>query len=374
MQIRSFAARFVRTEASGGILLAAAALCGLVWANAWPGSYDSMLHAPYLESAISEGLMTIFFLVVGLEIARELRSAERGTAVLPVAAALGGMVVPAAVFLAINAGGDAGRGWAIPTATDIAFAMGVVTLLGRWVPAPLRVFLLALAIVDDLAAIVVLALFYSASPDVLWLGACAACFAGYDLVGRRGPAWPLVLLGALGWYALYRSGVHPALAGVAAGVLTPPPLSPRLEERLHPVSVYVVLPLFAVVNAGVALSGFGDAVTSRVGLGVVLGLVAGKPLGILAGTALAVRLGCRLPGGVSWRQLAGVGCVAGIGFTVSLFVTSLAYTDPARVAAAKAGIVVGSLAAAALGAAVLASARHDPDPDPDPPPAAPTPA
>lgn len=377
---------FIHTEASSGLVLAAAALAGMVWANSpWSHAYESLLHASYagidVEHAVSEGLMTIFFLVVGLEIAREFREGElreRRTALMPIVAAVGGMAVPALVFFAFNAAGGGGRGWAIPTATDIAFALGVLALLGSRVPAPLRVFLLALAIVDDIGAIVVLAIFYSTSLAPAWLGVAAVLMAGYAVTARvaRSPRIVvplLVLLLSAAWFALFQAGIHPTLVGVAAGILTPPALARSFEHGLHPWSVFLVLPLFALANSGVSLSGAGEALTSRIGLGIALGLVVGKPLGIVLGSAIAARLAhCPLPGGASWRQVTGVGLVAGTGFTVSLFVTSLAYVDPERIAAAKVGIVAGSVAAASLGALLLAgvarreAAASEPEPEAQP--------
>lgn len=355
------AAAFLRTEAASGVVLAGAAAVALLWANSpWSATYETLRHGSVagigVERAISEGLMTVFFLVVGLEITRELRERDRQAAALPVVAAVGGMVVPALIFVAVNAGGDH-RGWAIPTATDIAFALGALTLLGSRVPAELRTFLLTLAITDDVLAIVVLALFYGTPLSPGWLLAAVVPLAA---VTRARHALVLVPLTVAAWLALHAAGVHPALAGVAVGTLTPRALAGPLEHRSHPWSANVVLPLFALANAGVALARTADALTSTVGVGVVLGLVVGKPLGIVAASALAVRSGrCTLPAAVSWRQIVGIGCIAGTGFTVSLFVTSLAYPDAGTAATATIGIVTGSLLAAALGAVVLAQTDRD---------------
>jgi NhaA family Na+:H+ antiporter len=355
--------------------------------------------------------MTLFFLVVGLEIKRELTTGElrdRRAAALPVIAAVGGMVVPALLYLALNAGGDGAHGWGIPMATDIAFALGVLTLAARSAPASLKPFLLTLAIVDDIGAIVVIALFYSGG--VTWeplLVAAAMLGAIVALQRIHVRATPVYLVLGVGvWLAVLESGVHPTVAGVALGLLTPsvafqrpgavseeahriadetvddpvPPdadapqwlrlaelsretVSPlaRVEAALHPWTSSLVVPLFALANAGVALSGeaLGDALRSPVALGIVLGLVVGKVVGIALASLGAVRLGIgRLPEGAGTRALLGTAAVAGIGFTVSLFVAELAFSAPALVDSAKIGIFAGSIAAGALGFALLRAGRR----------------
>jgi NhaA family Na+:H+ antiporter len=401
---------FVGTEAAGGIVLVVAAVVALAWANSpWDGSYTSLWTTRVtfrvgtvgvdedLRHAVNDGLMALFFLVVGLEIKRELAVGdlrEIRTASLPIVAALGGMVTPAAVYLAVNAGEPGTRGWGIPMATDIAFALGVLALLGSRVPASLKLFLLTLAIVDDVGAITVIAVFYSENLDAVALGVALAALAG--AIGLRlARVWwpaPYIGLGLACWLATYQSGVHATLAGVAFGLIAPArPLAPaqvarewaqdladepsatemrqmmtmaretvsvteRLEELLHPVTSFVVVPVFALANAGVPIgAGAFDAPgTERVAAGVALGLLAGKVLGITGACALAVRLGvARLPEAVTWLQIAGVATVAGIGFTVSLFIGDLAFDDAALADAARLAVLVTSVVAAAAGLGVL---------------------
>jgi NhaA family Na+:H+ antiporter len=316
---------FLAAEAAGGVVLLAATVVALAWANSpWRSSYAELWSHEVslgvrldLRHWINEGLMTLFFLVVALEIRRELREGElreRRAAALPICAALGGMVAPAAVYLLVTAGSDGTRGWGIPMATDIAFAVAAVSALGRRVAPSVRVFLLALAIVDDIGAIVVIAVFYG---------------------------------GTEGWAVL---------AAVVVALVLPKPIAATVERRLHPWTGFVVVPLFALANAGLYLGGgvFHDAVATPITWGVVLGLVVGKPLGIVGASALAVRLRVGvLPAGAGWRQLLGAAAIAGIGFTVSLFIAGLAFTDPSDAAAATVGVLTGSLVAAAMGALVL---------------------
>lgn len=399
---------FLRIESAGSILLLLAAAIALLWANSpWAESYDSFWHTELtiglgdgaleqsLQHWVNDALMVIFFFVVGLEIKYELVKGDLRdprTAALPVIAALGGMVVPAVLFVLVTGPGHEGaHGWGIPMATDIAFAVGVLGLLGSRVPAGARLFLLTLAIADDIGAIAVIAVFYTADLSLGWLAGALAGLAAMALL-RRSRVWTLWLYAALGvaiWYMLLRSGVHATLAGVAIGLLTPTvplfeprvardearraladdeldaeeigrlhfllansvPPAERIQAALHPISAYLVLPVFALANAGVPLGGFGDLVASPIALGVIAGLVIGKPLGILAFTWLAVRFGVgRLPEGTGWPVVLGVGMVAGIGFTVSLFVAGLAYPDHEALAdAAKVGILLASTTAAVLG-------------------------
>jgi NhaA family Na+:H+ antiporter len=316
-------------EAAGGIVLLVATVAALIWANSpWRAGYAEL--AENLRPVVNDGLMALFFFVVGLEIKREIVTGELRdpkAVGLPVMAAVGGMVVPAALYGAVNAGGPGSAGWGIPMATDIAFAIGVASLLGKRIAAPLRLFLLTLAIADDIGAILVIAVFYSGGPSWSWL----------------------------------------TIAGVALGLLTPArprqtggePVTERLESALHPWTTFGVVPLFALANAGVAISAGAvrDAVTSAVGGGIVLGLVVGKTVGITAGSWAAVRLGVgRLPEGVSWLQLVPVAALAGIGFTVSLFITGLAFDDPALRETATLAVLVASALAALLGAALTTGA------------------
>jgi NhaA family Na+:H+ antiporter len=409
-------AAFLRVEAAGGIVLLVAAVAALAWANSpWSSSYETVWStevALYVGSFeltedlrhwINDALMVLFFLVVGMEIKRELTYGELRdprAAAVPIAAAVGGMLVPAAIYASLNAGGEGAAGWGIPMATDIAFALGVVALLGRRIPAVARVFLLSLAVVDDLGAIAVIGAFYTDRLSVAWLG--AAVLGLVAIVALRWlRVWslhPYLLLGGFVWFATYESGVHATIAGVALGLLTPAkplldrvpaqrylqesqeggpperldaklvrryrflldeavPVVERFEHALHPWSAYLVLPLFALANAGIDLRGgvLGDAAASTVTIGVVLGLVVGKTAGVLAIAWLAVRLRLgRLPGGVTWPTLAGLAMLAGIGFTVSLFIAGLAFPpgSPAETDA-KVGILVGSVIAAVIGGAVL---------------------
>lgn len=374
---------FLRTEVAGGAILLVASIAALVWANApgdsyrdvWDRTVGGDAGAFHLELSlahwISEGLMTLFFLIVGLEIKRELVRGELSdlkSAALPVAAAAGGMVVPAAIYVLFNAGGDGARGWGVPMATDIAFSIGLLALLGSRTPVGLKVFLLALAIVDDLGAIAVIAIFYSSDLDIAWLAVALAVALGSATVGARTSVpWLVVLPVVLVvcWLALHEAGVHATIAGAALGLLTPAGAHSetaqanaltRIEDALHPWVSYLVIPLFALSAAGVELGGgaIGDAVNSRVTLGVALGLVLGKPLGIFAASCLATRLGvATLPRGTSWSQIAGAGLLAGVGFTVSLFVTDLAFNRSSLVEEAKIGILAASACAGALGLLVL---------------------
>ena len=404
--------RFLHVETAGGILLLAATVVALVWANSpWSASYADVWHTELtievggraisedLRHWVNDALMALFFFVVGLEIKRELvdgHLADRRDALLPAIAALGGMLVPAAIYLAVNAGGPGGDGWGVPMATDIAFAVGVLALLGPRVPVALKILLLALAIVDDIGAIAVIAVFYS---DEIHLGWVLAAIAGLCLVAllRRARVWYLPVYGALAlgvWFATFQSGIHATIAGVALGLLTPGrPLLPdsqaaaiadelsadrdvtveevrsmsfrlresvsvaeRLQDLIHPWTSYLVVPLFALANAGVPLSGdvSADAATSRVTIGVIAGLVVGKLVGIVGAVVLATRMRiATLPAGVTLGQVTGVALLAGIGFTVSLFVTGLAFDDAALQDEAKIGILIASAVAAVLGVAVL---------------------
>jgi NhaA family Na+:H+ antiporter len=420
--------RLLDHEAAGGVVMLVAATFAIVWANSpWSSSYFDLWATPLrvelggvieldhlsLQAWVNDALMTVFFLLVGVEIKRELVHGglrEVRAVALPVAAAFGGMVVPAAIYWGFNSGGTGGDGWAIPMATDIAFAVGVVTLLGRRVPLAAKVFLLTLAIADDIGAIVVIAAFYTGDLSLGWL-AVALVGLGVIVVMRRSDVQalaPYLAVGALLWLALLESGVHASLAGVGLGLLTPawPLRSPRryprevrrlvdriehsyydrvltpgefaanehlmaevarlsmystsplerLERALSPWVAFVIVPTFALANAGVVLSGdaLGGLVSEPVTVGVVLGLIVGKTVGVLGASALAVKVGLgRLPAGVTWPQMAGLAICAGIGFTVALFVTSLSFTDPALIDAAKVGILAGSLVAGLAGYTVL---------------------
>ncbi len=369
---------FVSVEALSGIVLLAATVVALVWANVAGASYEDVWQHVVtigvgetsisldLQHWVNDGLMTIFFFVVGLEIKREIVDGELGdrkAATLPALAALGGMVVPALLYVALNTSGAGSDGWGIPMATDIAFAIGVLALLGSRVSSGMKVFLLTLAIVDDIGAIVVIALFYSKGVSASWLVGAAVVLVvivAMRKVGFTSPWWYVLPAIAL-WIATEESGVHATIAGVALGLLTPAAPGPaegpleRLEPRLHPWSSFLVVPLFALANAGVVLTGgaLGDASASSVAWGIVLGLVVGKTVGIAGFTALGLRLGWgRLPAGVRALDVVAVAAVAGIGFTVSLFVADLAFVDP-LLAEAKVGILAASAVAGTLGAILV---------------------
>jgi NhaA family Na+:H+ antiporter len=409
-------AEFLHLEAAGGIVLVAAAIVALVWANSpWQDSYHTLwsTHLSFslgrrsldltLQEWINDGLMAVFFFVVGLEIKREvvegeLRDPRR--AALPAIAAVGGMLLPALIYLAINAGGDGAHGWGIPMATDIAMAVGILSLFGSRVPSSLKLFLLALAIVDDIGAIIVIAIAYSHGFD---LGAALVALGLLVMVvvlrvlGVR-PVIVYVIFAAALWLALYESGLHATIAGVVLGLAAPtdPIRNPelvdhaklvdvssaqtaqetivlaresvsvvsRLEHLLHPWTSFVIIPLFALANAGVSLSSSAltDAATSRVAYGVLLGLVIGKLAGISLFSWLAVRLRVGvLPDGVGWGGVVGVAALAGIGFTVSLFVTELAFSDQSLRDDAKIAILLAAVVAGALGSVVLLwSTRRSP--------------
>jgi len=369
--------QFLHTEAAGGAALLIAAAVAMVWANSpWRASYERLWSTDLsltvgghgvdlsLHGWVTDGLMTLFFFVVGLEIKRELTVGELREprrAALPAIAALGGMLAPALLYAAFNAGGPGAAGWGIPVATDIAVAVGVVSLLGAAVDPALKLFLLALAIADDVGAIVVIAVFYCHGLDVrsalVALG-LVAVVVGCQLAGVRAVAVHVVVGVAL-WLAVLDSGIHATIAGVVLGLLTPTrpePVAQHIERVLHPWTSFVVVPLFALANAGVVVTGgaLRDAWSSPVTHGVVVGLVVGKLVGVSVATWLGVRLGLgRLPPGATPTGVVGIAAVAGIGFTVSLFVTELAFDDPALQDEAKIGILVASAIAGALGTLLL---------------------
>lgn len=377
--------RFFRVEASSGIVLLLATIVALSWANSrWHVAYEKLwhllLHIPLgtynwvvsMHFLVNDGLMTLFFLLVGLEIRREIDGGALSslrTAAVPLFAALGGMLVPALIFLVL-ANGELKRGWAIPTATDIAFAIGALTLLGRRVSPTARVLLLALAVIDDIGAILVIAFFYSSGIDPLGFLIAAGGVGAVLAFQKLGVRTPLgyVLPGAIVWIGLHRAGVHPTLAGVILGLLTPTRVSSRhsgkreirapverLQLTLHPWVAYGIMPLFAFANAGVHLAGVTFHTNSMATLmgAIALALVLGKPLGITLFAWFATRSGFgALAPGLNWRGVLLVGCLGGIGFTMSLFLAALAFDDPGLLAAAKVGILLGS-AIAGFGAFVL---------------------
>jgi Na+:H+ antiporter, NhaA family len=402
--------RFLDLEAAGGIALVSAAIVAMAWANSpWRDSYDTLWHTAVtlkvgaigveddLRHLVNDGLMALFFASVALEIKRELVTGELRdprVAALPAIAAAGGMILPAALFIAVNPSGDGFDGWGIPMATDIAFAVGVLTLLGSRVPGSLKLFLLSLAIVDDIGAIGVIAVFYTDDIDLGALGLAVGVLVVAGLLRWQRVWWPplFVALAMACWLAAYNSGVHATMAGVAFGLLAPArPLAPtevarrwaadlsdepsagelremttiaretvsvaeRVQHVLHPIVSFFVVPVFALANAGVRMSA--DALSApgagSVAAGIVVGLVVGKAVGVTGASALAVRLGlARLPRGVAWSQLAGVAVVAGIGFTVSLFITDLAFDRTDLQNAARLAVLAASVVAAVLGGAWL---------------------
>lgn len=419
---RAFASlqRFLRIEAASGIVLLIAAAAALIWANSPAAdSYHALWHLPVsigigsyvfsqsLHFWINDALMTVFFLVVGMEIRREIHEGALSNlkqASLPIMAAIGGVAMPALIYLALNGDPVRQHGWAVPTATDIAFAVGVLALLGRSIPTNVRIFLLAVAIIDDIIAVLIIALFYSGGLDYhgfIVAGLGIAMVLGFQQIGI-GSAYAYVLPSAIIWIGLLMTGAHPTLAGVVLGMMTPvlplrtrerpldvvlraaaalreqdgnamdanhvsislkqlrlaqrellPPVI-RVQMALHPWVAFGVMPLFALANAGVSLGGIDMSASGPQWVmgGVALALVAGKPLGVIGMSWLMVRLGwCRLPPGVSWGGVCLIGLLAGIGFTMSIFIAMLAFDDEALLGAAKLGVLTGSLVAAMLGLA-----------------------
>ena len=374
---------FLRLEAAGGILLIGAAVLAMIAANSpLEEFYDSFLEMPVqirvgdLDIAkpallwINDGLMAIFFLLVALEIKREALTGQlagRARLVLPLICAGAGVIVPALIFYSLNHGdAEAMRGWAVPTATDIAFALGVLALLGSRVPVGMKLLLSTIAVVDDLIAIVIIAVFYSHGMSVTALAWAGAALALMWLLNRRGVTalTPYLLLGVVLWICVLKSGVHATLAGVATGLMIPhvdrnndihdevehSPLE-HLEQALHPWVAYAILPVFAFANAGLALGDLGlDSAFAAVPLGIALGLVFGKPIGIV-GAAVGMRaLGwARFPDGMDLRAMIGLGLLCGIGFTMSLFIASLGYRDPVNYEGAVLGVLCASVIAAVLG-------------------------
>lgn len=372
----------LKSDISPGILLVAAAALALVLDNsslAW--LYDSLLRTPVIVQIgtfaidkplllwVNDGLMAVFFFLIGLEIKRELiegRLSHWRTASLPAIAAVGGMAVPALIYVALNYDDPARlSGWAIPAATDIAFALGILALLGRRVPAEIKIFLLALAILDDLGAILIIALFYTTQLSLISLVAAGIGLATLLTLNLRGITRiaPYIVVGVFMWVFVLKSGVHATLAGVAIALTIPlrsrngqarSPLV-ELEHALHPWVAFLIMPAFAFANAGVPLSGlsFTDLM-EPVPLGIAAGLFVGKQLGVFAFAWAGVRIGlARLPQGVTWAQLYGAGLLAGIGFTMSLFIGTLAFADPQQATAVRLGVLIGSTLSAVSGYLML---------------------
>jgi Na+:H+ antiporter, NhaA family len=417
---------FFRLEAASGILLLCSAAIALAWVNSsLRDSYSTIFDAPLtvgegerqihftFHHLINDGLMAIFFFLVGMEIKRELVVGELRTpsrALLPLVAAMGGMVVPAVIYVALNRDGPGLVGWAIPMATDIAFCIGILSLLKSRVPHALVVFLTALAIFDDMGGILVIAFFYGSGLHVSWLLGALAVTGGLFVLNRLhvGNGWAYALGGVALWYTLHHGGIHATIAGVVLGMMIPararrpsrevltelhahtaqllsrpgeealddaevlaieerieemePPLN-RFEHLLHPYVAFGIMPLFALANSGVSLAGTGwEALKNPISLGAALGLFLGKQLGIFLFTLVAVRLGLApMPGGASRGKLYGVAVIAGIGFTVALFIAGLAFPEPSVLDHAKIGILLGSLASGVVGFLIIRlSMRHGP--------------
>lgn len=420
---RAFATleRFLHIEAFSGVVLLAAAAIALIWANSpLADSYHHLWHTTLsfsvgdwtvsqsLHFLINDALMTIFFLVVGMEIRREIHEGALSSlrlAALPLSAAVGGVIVPALIYLGLNHDGIQAHGWAVPTATDIAFAVGVLALLGRSIPSNVRIFLLALAIIDDIVAVLIIALFYSGGLN--YDGFIIVAFGILLVLGLQwigvGSAYAYILPGAILWIGMLQTGAHPTLTGVILGLMTPviptrmhgrpldiaanavkdlwsrteetrvdphhlaeplkqlrqaqrnllPPVS-RVQMALHPWVAFGIMPLFALANAGVSLNGINLSAngSATIMTGVLAALVLGKPLGVIGSSWIVVRLGwCALPPGVTWGGVSLVGLLAGIGFTMSIFIATLAFSDANMLDAAKLGVLLASFSAAVLGLA-----------------------
>lgn len=409
--------KFLHIEAVGGIILLVAALAALILANSsYASAYEHFWHlslsfalgdfklSTSLHFLINDILMTVFFLVVGMEIRREIHEGALSNvrvAILPIVAAMGGVIVPALIYLSLNHGAGLRDGWAIPTATDIAFAVGILTLLGKAVPVSVRIFLLTLAIIDDIVAVLVIALFYSGGLDLsgFLIAGCGILIVLFFQWIGLGSAYIYLLPGTILWYGLFKAGAHPTLAGVILGLMTPvvavkktqspldmatqalaefskkaglsdsselmhsvkrlgyaqrellPPVT-RLQLQLHPWVAYVIMPIFAFANAGVSFNGINlsDSSSFSVFIGVTFGLVMGKAIGVFTFTWVLVRTGLSsLPDGMNWMWVLLIGLLAGIGFTMSMFIVNLAFTIPTLISAAKLGVLAGTFIAAVIG-------------------------
>lgn len=381
-RLSSVASYLLKDEAISGKLIVAALVLALLAANTplapW---YEALFHSKIafgigewnlsmdLKHWISEGLMVFFFLVVGLELKRELVRGElryKETAILPFAAAVGGMIIPALMFIAFNFDRDTINGWAIPTATDIALAVGILALLGDRIPSSVRIFLLALAIVDDIIAVIIIAVFYNTDLNITALVAVVAASGLIYAIGRFKvlSMWVFVTGGVIIWLLTLESGIHPSIAGAILGLIAPvaskkkpgEQVAERAERAIIPLSTLIVVPLFAFANTGIVLGVSDLSVDTALSLGggIIGGLVLGKFVGIFGASWLMVRLGfANMPAGASWGHIAGVGFLAGIGFTVAIFVTDLAFTNPEYVLVSKLSIIVASVVTAIIGLLIL---------------------
>jgi len=385
-------ASFLKTEEGGGFALLIGSVAALLWVNLLGiGGYESFWHTELtlgiggvsitedLGQWVNDGLMTLFFFLISLEIKREVAYGDLRRprqAALPVVAAIGGVVLPILIYLAVTAGTGAGAGWGIPMATDAAFAIAVMALLGDRVGIGAKLLLVTIAVVDDVLAIIVIAIAYSSDLSLPWLVVAIALLLLVAAMMRRlgiVRIWPYAIVGVLVWIAVLESGVHATIAGVALALMTPAhPVGGRrvleeLEERIHPWTSFLILPVFALANAGVEIGGdalsHGDGAVAA--LAVALGLVVGKLVGITAASLLAARTGLgALPSGVDRRSVVGIAALAGIGFTVSLFIAALAFDDPLLTEAAKLGILGGSIVSAAIGIAIMAPGGRHPSREP----------
>ncbi|TWI52339.1 sodium/proton antiporter, NhaA family (TC 2.A.33.1.1) [Pseudomonas duriflava] len=371
--LQAFYRAFLTSEASGGLLLMGVAVIALIVANSplaevYFGTLERYVLGMSVLHWINDALMAVFFLLVGLEIKREMLVGQLSTwgrRALPGLAALGGAIFPAIIYAAINWGNDQTiSGWAIPTATDIAFALGVLSLLGSRIPVSLKIFLTALAILDDLFAVCIIAVFYTADLSLEMLGLAALTLGVLIVMNRLGVTriLPYLVVGVVLWFFVFKSGVHATLAGVALALTIPlrtgakhPPLE-RLEHTLHPYTAFLVIPIFGFANAGVSFEGVNlSSLMGAVPLGIALGLLVGKQFGVFSFAWLAIRLGlAELPEHATWKQLYGIGLLCGIGFTMSLFIGLLAFpSSPELVDAVKIGVLLGSVTSGCLGALML---------------------
>lgn len=351
---------FLKTEAASSWMLFASAVLALIAANSPFAPYYDTLRDAKVSFIINDGLMAIFFLAVGIEIKHEMREGSlstRAQALLPAMAALGGVIAPALIYAGFNWREPTLKGWAIPSATDIAFSLGALCIFAKRIPPALRIFLMAVAVMDDLVAVAIIAIFYTAHLNLAALAASAGCALLLYVYNWKNISQlpPYLLAGAALWCALVESGVHPTIAGVTLGLLMPLSLGKRVSNCITPLVAFGIVPLFAFANAGINLSGLGMSDFSHpVTAGIAIGLIAGKPAGILLVSALMIATKtARFPDGASWGQYTGVACLAGIGFTMSLFIGTMSFDGGVSMAYARLGVMTGSLVSALAGTICL---------------------
>jgi NhaA family Na+:H+ antiporter len=367
MKVTQMYKNFLENEKAGGVVLIIATIVSLLVANSsighsYIGFWEMFVGGHTIEHYVNDGLMTIFFLLIGLELEREVYAGELSNfkkALLPIIAALGGMIVPACIHMFFNTGTPFQSGSGIPMATDIAFAVGILSLLGNKVPLSLKVFLTALAVIDDLGAIFTIAIFYSRGIDVMYLAGAAGIWAVLFILNRRNVniLWPYLLGGIVMWYFMLHSGVHATITGVILAFVIPfgkgdpDSISIKLQHWLHKPVAFIILPIFALANTCIIIdSDWSASLMSTNSIGIFLGLVVGKPLGITLFCAIAVWLGiCSIPNDLKWMQVIGVACLGGIGFTMSIFITLLAFDDHAVISGSKIAIMLSSVIAALIG-------------------------